>query len=185
MSADPTPRIDRKKLQHRLGLIFLGLCLIWMFSVLTQTPLLETGTVAPEWSLVRANADRDKMSLSDLEGKVVVLDFWSIGCPPCVREIDELEAVHRQFEGKDVAVIGVAAWGETAEDIREFRKGRRISYPLLLGTQSMVDAYQASTLPTLYLLDRTGRIARSHQGYWPRDELAAAITELLAEAPAD
>jgi cytochrome c biogenesis protein CcmG, thiol:disulfide interchange protein DsbE len=172
----------RKKLQYRLGLVFLGLCTLWIITMLTETDLLAAGTPAPKWSLVRAGENREQLALADLEGKVVVLDFWSIGCPPCVREIEELEAIHGRFGSRGVAVVGVASWGESLADLREFTKGRPVAYPLVLGDAAVVNAYKATSLPTLYIIDQNGVIAVSHRGFWPRDRIAEAVLELL-ESP--
>ena len=76
-------------------------------------------------------------------------------------------------------VRGGAAWGESMADIRAFKKGRNIDYPLLLGNSETVDAYKAGSLPTLYIIDQKGMIAASHQGFWTRDEIAEVVTGLL------
>jgi cytochrome c biogenesis protein CcmG/thiol:disulfide interchange protein DsbE len=169
----------RKKLQYRLGLVFLGLCVFWIITLLTGTDLLSVGTKAPEWSLVKAGEDRDKLALGDLVGKVVVLDFWSIGCPPCVREIEELEAIRGRFGSRGVEIVGIASWGESLSDLREFTRERPIGYPIVLGNTDTVNAYKATSLPTLYVIDQKGVIAAAHRGFWPRDHIADAISGLL------
>jgi cytochrome c biogenesis protein CcmG/thiol:disulfide interchange protein DsbE len=147
--------------------------------VLTETRLVPVGTPAPEWSLANATDPTEKLSLGDYQGKVVVLDFWSVGCPPCIRELNELESIYRQFQSRGVEVVGVAAWGESSEDVRDLNKARDVSYPLVLGTSSVVNAYRATSLPTLYIIDEKGRIAASHQGFWPREGIADTLSKVL------
>ena len=169
----------KKKLQYRLGLVFLGLCVFWLITTLTETDLLAVGTEAPKWSLVRAGENRAKLALGDLKGKVVVLDFWSISCPPCVREVTELQAISQRFGERDVAVVGVAAWGETMAELREFKKQRKLGYRLLVGEDRTVAAYKATTLPTLYIIDQDGVIVTAHQGFMPRGDIVEVIQQLL------
>ncbi len=181
MDAERPPLLKRKRLQYRLGLVFLGLCVFWIITIFTREALLPAGEPAPEWSLVEVSRGRDKLSLGALKGKVVVLDFWALSCPPCVREVEELKAVSRQFDSRDLEVVGISAWGDAMSDLRAFKRGKQINYRLVLGDDRTVVAYKASTLPTLYIIDREGRIAASHQGYLPREDIVEIVEPLLGD----
>lgn len=153
--------------------------ILWGGSMLLRAPLLPEGMPAPPWSLTLVSNTAEKLSLEDLRGKIVVIDFWSISCPPCVRSLPGLETVSRQMKELGVVVLGIEAWGESAERIREFAKQKNVTYPLLMGTDSVVLAYKATTLPTLYILDRQGRVAESHRGYISREDLERAVANVL------
>ena len=178
-SENPQKPALKKNLPFRLGVIALGLVVLWLFTALQGGNLLRAGTKAPDWTLDEPNAPKRSLSLSDLKGKVVVFDFWSLGCPPCMKMTAELDAVSRQFSNKDVAVVGVSAWGESKHDVFRLKKNRGLDYHLLVGTQQVVTAYKVSSLPTLYIIDKDGEIALTHQGFWSRNELAEAVSDLL------
>ena len=163
----------------RVGVVVLVVFIIWGGSILLRAPLLPEGKLAPLWSLTLVSNPEKQLSLEDLRGKIVVIDFWSISCPPCVRSLPGLEAVSRQMKGLGVVVVGIEAWGESAERIREFAKQKNVTYPLLMGTDSVILTYKATTLPTLYILDRQGRVAESHRGYISQEGLEKTIAGVL------
>ena len=107
-AADSAPR-KKKTLSTRLAWIFLVLAGIWVFMILTKDNLIPVGQQAPDWRLEVADKPDERLDLKALRGKVVVLDFWSLGCPPCIKEARDLETVWRQMEEQDVAVVSVAA----------------------------------------------------------------------------
>jgi peroxiredoxin len=181
MTTRETQATVKTKLTRRLGLIFLVLAAVWLYAILTAEHLLPQGQAAPDWKLEVAGHPNKTLGLEELRGKAVVLDFWSLGCPPCLEEARVLETIHRQMENRGVTVVGVAAWGESPSDVQDFKKERNLTYPMLLGTKEMVDAYKVASLPTLYIIDKEGKIAASHQGFWSRDAIARAVTKVLAQ----
>lgn len=162
----------------RIGLLLLVALAVWLGYGYFGDSLLEAGETAPLWSLPISGRDGENLEMTDLRGKVVVLDFWSTTCAPCLRQIKELESLHRSM-GDRVAVVGVAVGGERLEELDKFDRDRNVSYPLVLGNSSMASAYEVETLPTLYILDATGRVFRGHRGFWPREEIAAAVKGAL------
>ena len=76
----------KSKLSTRLGFILLVFIAIWLFTVLTTDPLLPVGTEAPSWRLQLAGRNGETLDQAQLKGEVVVLDFWSWGCPTCIEE---------------------------------------------------------------------------------------------------
>ena len=175
------PSKTKQNLPFRLGVVALGVIVFWLFMSLEGGNLLKTGTKAPDWTLDEPNSGRRMLSLNDLKGKVVVLDFWSLGCPPCMQMVPELDAVSRAFSENDVAVVGVAAWGESRNDVFRLKRGRKLDYHLLVGIPDVIKKYRVSSLPTLYIIDKKGEIAKRHQGFWPRNELTDAINDVLSD----
>ncbi len=165
----------------RLGGIVVLLIALWFYTIVTRPTLLPVGTPAPAFTLRLAGRGGETLDLSRLRGKVVVLDFWSWGCPPCIEESKELEFIHRNMESRGVAVVGVSAWGETDDDVLAFKEKKRLSYHLAAGDQKMVESYEARTLPTLYLIDASGRIALSHVGFMSREQIEKAVLKVLRQ----
>ncbi|MFO8073084.1 MAG: redoxin domain-containing protein [Polyangia bacterium] len=159
--------------------VVLALWLIW--SALGGD-LLPVGSKAPGWTLPLADGSGKNLSLDDLEGRVAVLDFWSTTCPPCLKQMEDLTALWRRMKPRGLEVVGVACGGESVAEIESFADGRAVRYPLVVDrTGAVAGAYRVSSLPTLYLIGPDGAIAAAHSGYWPRDDLAAAVSELIED----
>ena len=168
-------------LPSKLAIIGVGLAIVWFVTSLGGGSLLEIGAVAPSWKLREPNSNKRYLSLEQLKGKVVVVDFWSLGCPPCMKMVAELNTVAKDFENRQVAVVGISAWGESKIDVFRLKQKRNLSYHLLVGSSEVVTAYKVDALPTLYILDKEGKIAHRHQGFMSREALKEAVLSVLGE----
>ena len=110
------------------------------------------------------DTDGDTISAKDLRGKVVVLNFWYAGCPPCRAEAKYLNKVHDQFAGKDVAFVGVNVRDEQAT-AEAFERRFGVDYPTVLdaksGTMQLALSGQIApnAVPATIVLDKKGRVA--------------------------
>lgn len=153
-----------------VGLFVLG-------SYLLQDGPLKSGTVAPAWKLSRVNGAQDAVSMEGLRGKVVILDFWSTSCPPCLMQIPVLQRLQQRFPN-DVTVVGVAVGGETPAQLQRFATARKMTYAVVADLRGIAaTAYNVSRLPTLFVVDRDGVIAASHEGFWEEQSLLQVIAE--------
>lgn len=102
--------------------------------------------------------------LSDLQGNVVVLNFWASWCAPCRDEAEFLEAVSREYADRGVVFLGVA-WSDTERKAIEYLAEYDITYPnapdLGLGG---ADTYRITGVPETYVIDRDGTIRYFHEG---------------------
>ncbi len=124
---------------------------------LSSIPAPEVGHPAPDFVL--AALDGPEVRLSDLRGKVVVLNFWATWCPPCRREMPALEVIWQQHNRGDVVVLGIDQ-GESAGVVSEYvRQNVGVTFPLLLDRrQDVGDLYLVRSLPTTFFIDRAGII---------------------------
>jgi len=122
---------------------------------------------APRFTVDRL--DGSPYDVEALRDKVVVLDFFATWCPPCFAELPELEEVRRHFETRsDVAILVVAndSGGDTPESIRAFAENRRIELELAYDPGGTAHkAFGFAGLPGLVVIDRTGRIRLTREGY--------------------
>jgi peroxiredoxin len=101
--------------------------------------------------------DGGQLSLAQFRGKFVILDFWATWCAPCHKLRDDLEKILRKYKNTDLVVLGIN--DESLEKTRAFIKKRAPTYPLLVDTGgSLSSLYGANILPTLVLLDPSGRM---------------------------
>jgi peroxiredoxin len=136
--------------------------------------------LAPDLKLLDLRNQR--VPLSSLRGKVVILNFWYAACEPCVVEMPTLEAVYRAQLGKGLVVIGINT-SDDAQTITDFLRRLGITYPILRDVgQRAVVAYAVIDTPTSFILDRRGVIRYKYAGPLDRATLNQDIPPLLQEA---
>jgi thiol-disulfide isomerase/thioredoxin len=111
---------------------------------------------APDFNLtdIEGRARR----LSDVRGRVVLLDFWSIGCGPCVWELPDLAALRNKYRERGFDILGIHV-GPLVPEIATTCASKGADWPQLVdGTHGVADLYRVSRYPTTFLLDRKGRI---------------------------
>mgnify|MGYP000661906855 CR=1 FL=1 len=124
------------------------------------------GQPAPDVTLpIAANGEPGgRMRLSDLRGKVVVLDFWATWCGPCQVQAPILDRVARRYEERGLVVLGINV-DDPPELARSFATRKGLSYPILIDDEKRASAlYRVDTLPSLVVIDRNGQIASYFSG---------------------
>ncbi|HTW74753.1 MAG TPA: TlpA disulfide reductase family protein [Steroidobacteraceae bacterium] len=126
------------------------------------------GAVAPNFVL---NSSSGKpVSLSDLKGQVVLINFWASWCGPCRQEMPILDQLYRSYQAAGFTLLGVNV-EPNAADADKFLKDTPVSFPILFDPKSTVsNLYQVSGMPSTIIVDRDGRIRYVHHGYKPGDE---------------
>jgi len=141
----------------------------------------SAGDAAPEFDLKRP--DGSSTTLASLRGKVVLLDFWATWCGPCIAAMPSIERLHKKYEGKPVAILGVNTWERGAADkAQKFMEKNKYSYGLLLKGDDLAEAYGISGIPTLVLIGPDGKVLHTGVGFGPDEEnhLAKLIDKALA-----
>ena len=114
-------------------------------------------TPAPDFTL--KDLQGNKVSLSSSRGRVVILNFWSVDCAPCVAEIPSLAGLHRDLKGEGLVVLGIALDADE-KPVRELTARLRVEYPTLLDSTKEVyfDAYGLFGQPISVIVDRGGMV---------------------------
>ncbi|MCS6777773.1 MAG: TlpA disulfide reductase family protein [Chloroherpetonaceae bacterium] len=123
--------------------------------------------------------------LSELKGKVVLLDFWATWCGPCRESIPELVRLQERYGARGLQVIGVSVDDRSTRDrVPDMQKQLGINYPIVFRDDipGMEDAYTFDGIPTLFLIDRSGQIREVISGYNPSQSLEAKVEMLLDES---
>jgi thiol-disulfide isomerase/thioredoxin len=136
---------------------------------------------APELNL--PTLDGGRINLADLRGRVVLVNFWAVWCPPCRKEMPSMERLSKLMAGRPFTILASNA-GETPEQIRPFLTEVPLTFPILLDQDSArMKAWRVFVLPTSFLVDKQGQIRYSLSGHieWDEPEAVAVIEKLLAE----
>jgi thiol-disulfide isomerase/thioredoxin len=139
----------------------------------TATPDPSTPTPAPTPATIRSSGDGpmahdfeltlvngEILALSDLRGKVGVLNFWASWCPSCRWEMPAFETMYQEYRDQGVIFVGVAV-SDFEEDAREFAEMTGVTYPIGLDLTGISRDYHVLTLPTTVFIDSEGRVART------------------------
>ncbi len=133
----------------------------------------------PDFSLPELGGGSWK--LSDHRGQVVLVNFWATWCPPCRAEIPGLIETSRTLEGKPFAIAGIAMDDGGMPAVKPFASEHRIPYPILMPDAAFSLADAIDSLPTSFLVDKQGRIAKVYVGQIDEDVLMSDVRTLLRE----
>jgi len=123
---------------------------------------------APEFSL--PSRDGDSVSLQELKGQVVMLNFWASWCGPCRQEMPLLDQMHRRYSSLGFTLLGVNVEAST-QDAERWLAQTPVSFPVLFDTNNEVSRlYDVNAMPSTVFIDRQGNVRYLHRGYKPGDE---------------
>lgn len=118
-----------------------------------------------------------KWHLKDLRGKVVLVNFWATWCPPCRKEMPDLEALYEKYKDQGLVILAIS--DEEAAKISPFIAERRISYPIMLDPGRKVnELFRVEGIPKSFVYDRDGKMVAQSIDMRTRSQ----FQEMLAQA---
>jgi thiol-disulfide isomerase/thioredoxin len=135
---------------------------------------------APEFTLRQANGTETK--LADYRGKVVLLNFWATWCGPCKAEIPWFIEFEKKYQGRGFAVLGVSLDDDGWKVVTPYVQKMAMNYRVLLGNDAIAKLYGGvDSLPTTFIIDRSGKIAATHTGLVSKSAYEEEIQKLLGK----
>lgn len=162
-------------------LLFAFIIVLTMQMFKVQQGYLQVGDVAPQFTLV--SYDGEEVTPEDMEGKVVLVNFWASFCIPCRNEAEILEEAWQIYEDRgDVLFLGVA-WSDTEKAARSYMDEFGITYfngPDI--KHKITDAYRMEAVPETYIIGKDGLISATKIGeFISLDEIILVINSALDE----
>lgn len=135
-------------------------------------PPVALGTPAPAFEVVTMEGVKTK--LSDLKGKIVLIDFWATWCPPCRKGLPETQKSFDKYAAKGLAVMAISA--ETKEVIAPFLKENNYTFPTYVDEAGKANtAFGVTGIPTVAVIDREGKLVAFMVGLRDPEEILAAL----------
>ena len=115
-------------------------------------------------------------TFKDLRGKVVLVNFWATWCPPCRKEIPDLDALYKRFKGQGLVILGVS--DDTPTKVRTFAREKKIAYPVLLDPGSKVKKlYSVEGIPMSFVYARNGKLVAESMDMRTRGQFLAMLAD--------
>jgi cytochrome c biogenesis protein CcmG, thiol:disulfide interchange protein DsbE len=169
----------------RFSLVLLALLVLFLTGCYHGSKPASIGIPAPDFTI----QDSDHtVTLSQLRGKIVVLNFWATWCPPCIDEMPSLVQLQKKLQDKGVTVLGVSV-DEDADDYHKFLKDHSIDFLTVRDGGKKTDTvvispiankYGTYKIPETYIIDRNGIIRRKFIGAvdWKQQEIVEYLSRL-------
>ena len=153
-----------------------------------KSPLPDLGA-APEFADLGPWINSPPLRLAELRGKVVLVDFWTLGCASCVETLPTLSRWHKKYASQGLLIVGVHAPEFSHErdpaNVRTAIEKNEILYPVAIDNSFATwKAYENRFWPAFYFIDARGRVRHAHFGDGSYEKNERIIRTLLAEAAA-
>ncbi|HET7375320.1 MAG TPA: redoxin domain-containing protein [Anaerolineae bacterium] len=184
----PTPPEAPKSIRRYVPIVLVvGFIAFIAFGLSLRNRSEPTSGPAPDFSMTfysgyDGGLGKPEAKLSDLRGKVVVLNFWASWCIPCAQEAPDLEATYVKYKDRDVFFLGIA-WTDIDTDALNFLRRFNITYANApdLGNKVGKPLYQITGVPETFIIDRAGNVQFFGISPLTEAELSAQLDKILAQ----
>jgi len=141
-----------------------------------EASLLQKDSIAPDFELI--TLDGDSIHLSDYKGKVVILDFWYVGCRPCLKAYMDIKALEEELGANKFVVLGMNPVTRIKKIKRYIKKGKYDDM-VVICSKEVKNNYKIKAYPTIYVIDKQGKIVLATAGYYSnlKENLRKVILE--------
>jgi peroxiredoxin len=130
----------------------------------------QIGAPAPDFSLAPVGGG-STIGPKSFAGKVLIVDFWATWCAPCRQSFPVYQHLLEKFPGQ-LAIVGVSV-DDAPDGIATFQSETGVRFPLVWDQgQSVAGVYKPGTMPTSFVVDRSGIVQKIHEGFHQGDEAA-------------
>lgn len=150
------------------------------FTFPAETALKQLDWLGKSVSIQFTAIDGREVDISQMKGKIVLIDFWATWCGPCVREIPNILKLYKKYHKKEVEIIGIS-FDEDKELLIQMTKRKKISWPQYFDGNKWGNKFgkefNITALPTMWLIDKTGTIIDVHANTGLEDKIAELLNK--------
>ncbi len=151
-------------------------CVLKNYVENSKVELLSKDSNSPNWAL--KSLEGQSVSLSDYDGKVILIDFFYKNCLPCMKAVPMLKSLNEKYKSKGLVVIGIDPIDTDNDEIKTFISKNGITYKIVVDeNKDVATKYKISVYPTVYLINRNGKIIFAASDY--DEALEGKLEELL------
>lgn len=148
--------LPKNKTYKRTKLLVFICCFLFASCLRSGSGDLTPGDAAPAIELQLL--DGSPLSLQELKGKVVLVNFWASWCAPCIMEMPDLKAIYRKLKERGFEILAIAQ-DESFDKIKEIVSAKNLDFPVLLDPKGYAKrAYKVRGFPETFLIDREGKL---------------------------
>lgn len=175
-----------------LGLTFSAILIIILITIVVKNQLEnsskfnsiineEDGTKKISYELKFNNLDGQYTNLSDYKGKILILNFWTTWCPPCIKEAPQLNQFYKS-KGKNVELLAINLTSKESKGldaVKDFQETYDLKFPIFIDKDSTLEnKFQILTIPTTYIIDPQGTILYNIEGPLNKKDLEEIIEKI-------
>ena len=142
-----------------------------------DTDLLELGLEAPDWTFEMS--DGSTVSLSDLEGQIVLIDLMATWCSSCATQNSYLETVHENLGGTAVVVSLTVDSEETVSMMADYKSNNDLPWAHGLDDRQFLNYFSISSVPTMVLIDANVYFRYFHIGLWSSAAISTTVASIV------
>ena len=168
-----------RRRRHRMKVLWFGVAAA--LAIASTASALAPGDAPP--AIDMPDQQGAKVDLKQLQGKVVLIDFWASWCGPCRQEMPVLEELHKKYAKQGLVIVGINI-DNNPKKMNNFLKGTPATFRIVHDRKlNVASKYEPATMPSSYFVGRDGKIRYVHEGFRKKDaaELEERIKTLLAE----
>jgi thiol-disulfide isomerase/thioredoxin len=165
-----------------ISFLILCICISFLFLLLhCGKEKKSPSSLAPDFTL--KTLDGQEIALSQLKGKVVLLDFWATWCGPCRESTPHLIQLYKAYRESGFELIGMSVDKGDDKVVRNFVQSMNIPYPIVIAPEEVVTNYRVTGIPTTFLIDKEGNIRERTAGFNSAiaQQMTAKIADLTSE----
>ena len=151
--------------------VALSLGIVVFLGIQWLQPKPQIPEIAPDFTV--QTLEGDAITLSELRGSPVVINFWATWCGPCRQEVPAFSAFAKAHP--EIPVLGLSVDDGPISRVKRIVKEWSIAYPVAVVGEALQAQYDISTLPTTVVIDENGKVTRVHVGVMSESQLARAV----------
>ncbi len=152
----------------------------WLILILiTLTACQKTPEISGAFDFTVSDLNGNEMKFSQFRGKTVLLNIWATWCPPCVKEIPDLNELHHAYQDKNVVILGVSVDAKIDDVTSALKSNLKIDYPVWFANRDFLEQFKVSSIPHTLIVDKNGLVVQQMIGKHSKSAFESALQKAM------